>query len=85
MFFAKPRSPVASIGICDAKRVNLISGTYTYDRAFTVYDLSNVVLNITDTTFVPTLEPNQNYNFTMMGVSEDNWVNLFIRKTFVTE
>ena len=64
---------------------NFISGTYTFEKEFTFYDLSNVVLNITDTTSTPTLEPNQDYKFTMMGVSEDNWVNLFIEKEFTTE
>ena len=63
---------------------NLISGTYTVEKAFTFYDLSNVVFNITDTTFTPTLAPNQNYKFTMMGVSDDNWVNLVIEQEFST-
>lgn len=63
---------------------NFISGTYTIEKQFTFYDLSNVVFNITDTTAVPTLEPNQDYKFTMMAVSEDNWVNLFIEKEFST-
>ncbi len=63
---------------------NLISATYTFEKAFTFYDLSNVVLNITDSTSIPMLEPNQNYKFTMMGVSKDNWVNLFIEKEFST-
>jgi len=62
---------------------NLISGTYTIEKEFTFYDLSNVVLNITPTD-TPVLEPNRNYKFTMMGVSEDNWVNLFIEKDFST-
>ena len=64
---------------------NFISGTYTIDNEFTFYDLSNVVFNITDTTSVPTLEPKKDYKFTMMSVSEDNWVNLFLEKEFRTE
>lgn len=63
---------------------NFISGTYTFEKQFTFYDLSNVVLNITDTTSLPVLEPNKEYKFTMMGVSEDNWVNLLIEKEFTT-
>ena len=63
---------------------NLISGTYTIEKDFTFYNLENVVFNITDTTTTPTLMPNKEYNFTMMGVSEDNWVNLLIEKTFST-
>jgi len=63
---------------------NLISGTYTIEKEFTFYDLSNVVFNITDPSSNPTLEPKKSYKFTMMGVSEDNWVNLFIEKEFST-
>ncbi|MBA6156903.1 hypothetical protein H3Z83_10280 [Tenacibaculum sp. S7007] len=59
---------------------NLLSGTYTYDKWFQYYKLSNVVLNITRET-PPNLIKENNYDFTMMGVSEDNWVNLVIQKT----
>ena len=64
---------------------NLISGTYTIEKNFTFYDLDNVVFNITDPNANPTLEPNKTYNFTLMGVSEDNWVNLFMEKELRTE
>ena len=64
---------------------NLISGTYTVEKEFTFYNLSNVVFNITDPSFSPALEPNQDYTFTLMGVSEDNWVNLFIEQDFTTD
>ena len=30
----------------------------------------------------PQLNPNDSYAITLMGVSEDNWVNLFIEKKF---
>ena len=63
---------------------NLISGTYTFDTNFTFYELDNVVLNITDPTTNPRLEPQSNYVFTLMGVSLDNWVNLFIEQEFST-
>lgn len=63
---------------------NLISGTYTYEKTFSFYDISNVVLNITDPSISPTLEADKDYTFTMMGVSEDNWVNLLIEKEFTT-
>ena len=63
---------------------NLISGTYTYDKSFTFYDLSNVVFNITDTSSTPQLDVDTEYAFTLMGVSEDNWVNLLIEKNFTT-
>jgi len=63
---------------------NLISGTYTIEKTFTFYDLSNVVFNITDPNSNPTLEANQTYKFILMGVSEDNWINFFLEKEFIT-
>jgi len=63
---------------------NLISGTYTYDRSWTFYDTSNVVLNIT-TDENPMLTSGEEYTFTMMAVSDDNWVNLLIQKDFVAK
>ncbi|SDX15756.1 hypothetical protein SAMN05444411_103225 [Lutibacter oricola] len=63
---------------------NLLSGTYTYDKWFQYYNLSNTVLNVTRTT-PPNLIVNNEYNFTLMAVSEDNWVNLVIQKTFTAE
>ncbi len=59
----------------------LLSGTYTFERRFQYYKLDNVVLNITEET-PPILTPNTPYNFTMLAVSEDNWVNLFSEITF---
>ena len=55
---------------------DLLSGTYTFDKTFQYYKLDNVVLNITEEE-PPILEPDENYNFTLLAVSEDNWVNLF--------
>jgi hypothetical protein len=59
----------------------LLSGTYTFQKRFQYYKLDNVVLNITQG-IPPQLNPIHSYNFTLMGVSEDNWVNLFIEKSF---
>lgn len=56
---------------------DLLSGTYTYDKWFQYYKLDNVVLNVT-TEKPPVLSVCSEYNFTMMGVSIDNWVNLVI-------
>jgi len=64
---------------------NLISGTYTYDNYWNFYDLSNVVLNITDPSNTPILDNLKTYNFTLMSVTEDNWVNLFGQKPFYTQ
>lgn len=63
---------------------NFISGTYTKDTFFKFYDTSNVVLTINTTTPNP-LVLNTSYNFTLMAVSKDNWVNLIIEKNFKTE
>lgn len=60
---------------------NLLSGTYTFDRIFQYYNLDNVVLNVTPEP-PPNLLSGSTYNFTLLGVSEDNWVNLFSVKAF---
>lgn len=60
---------------------SLLSGTYTFDRNFQYYNLDNVVLNVTPRT-PPTLKSGATYNFTLLGVSEDNWVNLFSEVPF---
>ncbi len=62
----------------------LLSGTYTTDKWFQYYQLDNVILNIT-TTNPPVMIANNDYNFTLMGVSEDNWVNLVIQKPFIAQ
>jgi hypothetical protein len=63
---------------------NLFSGTYTYENQFQYYKTDNVVLNVT-TQPAPDLKPNEIYNFTLMDVSEDNWVNWVIQKSFASE
>lgn len=60
---------------------NLISGTYTFEQMFQYYKLENVELNITEG--IPeTLAIGELYKFTMLAVSEDNWVNLFAEVEF---
>ncbi len=64
---------------------NLLSGTYTFGNQFQYYDVSNVVLNITRGT-PPNLNLKINYNFTLMDVSEDSWVNfLTLNQNFILE
>jgi hypothetical protein len=63
---------------------NFISGTYTTDNYFQYYDINNVVLNI-NTSTPDDLILDDTYNFTLMAVSEDNWVNLVIQKSFDVE
>lgn len=59
----------------------LLSGTYTFEPHFRYYELDNVVLNITQET-PPDLIDGNEYGFTLMGVSEDNWVNTLLQVDF---
>ncbi|PRX56414.1 hypothetical protein [Flagellimonas meridianipacifica] len=63
---------------------DFLSGTYTFERRFQYYKLDNVVLNITEET-PPILTPGTPYGFTLLAVSEDNWVNLFSEIPFELE
>lgn len=64
---------------------NLLSGTYTNQNQFQYYKLDNVVLNITLNT-PPVLQTGLSYNFTLMDVSLDNWVNVVtLNKSFIAE
>lgn len=62
----------------------LLSGTYTFENQFQFYNTSNVVLNITDGT-PQNLTIGTSYKFTLMDVSEDNWVNTVIQDIFVVQ
>lgn len=61
-----------------------LSGTYTFDKWYQYKNTNNVVLTI-NTETPPDLILNEDYLFTMMGVSEDNWVNLIIQKRFTAQ
>ena len=61
-----------------------VSGTFTTDKYFQFYDTSNVTSNINIDTPVD-LVLGDEYNFTLMGLSSDNWVNLIIQKSFTVE
>jgi hypothetical protein len=60
-----------------------VSGTFTYDKVFNYFDTSNVVQNINVPETPEGLVEDTEYLFTMMGISDDNWVNLVIQKTFM--
>ncbi|MEE9407917.1 MAG: hypothetical protein V3V28_07570 [Polaribacter sp.] len=64
--------------------INFFSGTFTDLKTFQYGEAANVTATI-NTTTVPILVLNTDYNFTVMGISDDNWVNLIIQKTFTTE
>lgn len=55
---------------------DFISGVYTTERTWKFYDLSNVVHNVTPT-MNPSLNSQDSYIYTNMGVGSDNWVRTF--------
>ncbi|MCE7991507.1 MAG: hypothetical protein HEP71_05980 [Roseivirga sp.] len=87
--FQWPVSPVGEDAIyfhvVSDPQNNLVSGTYSFDRNFRFYDLSNVVLNINDKNPPPVLNAGGMYTFSVMAVSPDNWVNAFWSKGFEAE
>jgi len=62
----------------------LLSGTYTFENQFQYYNTDNIVLNITEE-IPPSLTVGMTYNFTLMDVSEDNWVNQVSVISFIAE
>lgn len=70
--------------VVSTQQNDLLSGTYTLDRNFQFYVLDNVVLNITEEG-PPPLELDTPYTFTLLSVTEDNWVNLFSEISFRLE
>ncbi|MCC1483137.1 hypothetical protein [Winogradskyella immobilis] len=63
----------------------VLSATYTFESNFQYYNTSNVVLNVTEG-IPPDFMVNEAYNFTLMDVSEDNWVNvLTLNESFIVE
>jgi len=64
---------------------NVFSATYTLDGNFQYYNTSNVVLNVTEG-IPPSLVSGETYHFTLMDVSEDNWVNVItLNKNFTLQ
>ena len=63
---------------------NFLSGTFTTEKTFQYYKTFNVTANI-NLEIPPVLILDDTYEFTLMGFSEDNWVNLMIQKTFIAQ
>ena len=63
---------------------NFLSGTFTEDYRFKYLDNSNVIDSI-HTETPPALIFDDKYNFTLMRISNDNWVNLVIKESFTVE
>jgi len=57
-----------------------ISGTFTEETFFQYYDETKENIN---TTTPENLVEDEVYNFTVLGISEDNWVNLIIEEQFI--
>ena len=66
------------------QRGDALSATYTTDKNWSYYNLQNVVFNVTRPGPTLPLEANKTFDFILMGISEDNWVNTLSKKTFVT-
>jgi hypothetical protein len=65
---------------------DFISGIYTRNNFFQYYDTSNTDQNLViNTKTPPELVLGATYNFTLMAISEDNWVNSMIQKSFVVQ
>lgn len=71
--------------ISETEEDSFISGTYTYDTTFQYFDDTNIVNNINVPETPSDLEIDIEYLFTMMAVSEDNWVNTVIQENFVLQ
>ena len=65
------------------KNKEVLSATYTYDREYKYYDVLNVVLNLTNPSPPKEITTGEEYIIAVMGVSIDNWINLFIEKPFI--
>ena len=63
---------------------DFLSGTFTEDKMFQYYDTSNVTSKINLET-PEALILNEDYKITVMGLSDDFWVNLMIQETFTAE
>ncbi len=62
---------------------SFISGTYTEETFYQYNDTSNVILDINEGTVPESLEEEKEYLFTMLGVSEDNWINIVDERNFI--
>ena len=64
------------------ERGDALSATYTIEKMWQYYDLSNVVFNVTRPGPILPLELGKEYQFILMGVSADNWVNTLSSRSF---
>ena len=62
----------------------MLSGTFTQDTFFQYYDTSNVLVAPNLNTEVPkALVADEIYNFMMMGIGPDHWVNMIVEEQFI--
>ena len=69
--------------ITEEEEETFLSGTFTHDTFLEYLDTTNVVADINEEETPESLVEDKEYLFTMMGISEDNWVNLVIQETFI--
>lgn len=67
------------------ERNDAISATYTIEKSWEYYDLTNVVFNVTRPGPILPLARNSDYSMVLMGISSDNWVNTLSEVHFRTE
>ncbi|EAR11785.1 hypothetical protein PI23P_01235 [Polaribacter irgensii 23-P] len=61
-----------------------ISGTFTQDTFFQYYDTANVLVSPNLNIETPKiLVADEIYNFMMMGIGSDNWVNIIVEEQFI--
>ncbi|MFK7786547.1 MAG: hypothetical protein AB8B56_15610 [Crocinitomicaceae bacterium] len=84
-FFVNEPQSETYLSIVSDMENNLVSAVYTNDKFWTFYSISNVVLNLTPGSEAPSLIPDSEYNYTMFGISEDNWVHTITLRSFETD
>ena len=69
--------------ISEVEDDSFVSGTYTLDKTFTYFDAADVEININVPITPEDLVEDTEYLFTMMAISDDNWINTVIEETFI--
>ena len=62
----------------------VLSLTFTNDSNFQYFNLENVTLNLSETA-PPDLELGDDYEFTVLDIGVDNWINSIYRQPFIAE
>ena len=63
---------------------DVLSLTFTNESNFQYFNLENVTLNLSETS-PPQLELGSDYEFTVLDIGLDNWINSIYQQSFVAE